>query len=107
MKKLKSIVLVLMACGLIGSCLVGCAPTAIEKTDDMPASSSFVIVEETGTYAVAYDKETKVMYAISRGSYNMGTFTLLVNPDGSPKVYGETWEAESPSSEKSDVSRLK
>lgn len=107
MKKLKSVVLALITCGLIGSCLVGCTPTSTEKSDDMPSSSGFVIVEETGSYAVAYDKDTKVMYAISRGSYNKGTFTLLVNPDGTPKVYGETWEAESSPNEKTETSFLK
>lgn len=29
----------------------------------------------------------KVMYAVSGGAYNNGTFTLLVNPDGTPMLW--------------------
>ena len=43
-------------------------------------------------YDVVYHKGTKVMYVISRGQYNSGTFTLLVNPDGSPMLYKESEE---------------
>jgi hypothetical protein len=40
-----------------------------------------------------YQKDTKVMYVISSGTYNHGTFTLLVNADGSPMIYkGESEE---------------
>jgi hypothetical protein len=48
----------------------------------------FVEIECTATWAIVYHKETKVMYAVSDGRYNRGTFTLLVNADGSPMVYG-------------------
>lgn len=41
-------------------------------------------------YDVVYHKDTKVMYVISRGQYNSGQFTLLVNPDGSPMLYKES-----------------
>ena len=33
------------------------------------------------------DKETGVMYAVSCGVYNNGTFTLLVDADGNPLIY--------------------
>lgn len=55
--------------------------------------SMFVYIQECGSYDVVYQKETKVMYVISSGSYNHGTFTLLVNADGSPMIYeGEVGE---------------
>ena len=47
----------------------------------------FVRVEYNGDYKVVYHKDTKVMYAVSCGQYNKGTFTLLVNSDGSPMLY--------------------
>ena len=63
----------------------------VEKTDssvgDHETKSMFVSVEDTGIWAVVYHRETKVMYAVSRGSYNNGTMTLLVNADGTPMIY--------------------
>ena len=38
---------------------------------------------------IVYDTETNVMYAVSAGSDNRGSFCLLVNPDGTPKLYKE------------------
>lgn len=40
-------------------------------------------------YSVVYEKETKVMYAVSDGAKNRGTFTLLVNADGTPMIWKE------------------
>lgn len=50
----------------------------------------FVTVETGWTYKVVYNKDTKVMYAVSDSKDNHGTFTLLVNPDGSPMLYEES-----------------
>ena len=36
---------------------------------------------------IVVDTETNVMYWVSTGSYNYGTLTLLVNEDGTPKLY--------------------
>ena len=50
----------------------------------------FVYIQSTAFsqgYDVVYQKDTKVMYVVSRGTYNQGTFTMLVNPDGSPMLY--------------------
>lgn len=51
------------------------------------SSSMFIKIETTGIWQVVYQKDTKVMYAVSYGGYNGGTFTLLVNPDGTPMLY--------------------
>lgn len=62
--------------------------STVENTESM-----FVYIQECGSYDIVYQKDTKVMYAISSGTYNNGTFTLLVNADGSPMVYeGESEE---------------
>ena len=50
-------------------------------------TSRMVVVEETGAYYIVYDKYTKVMYAISASTYNLGNFTLLVDADGSPLLH--------------------
>lgn len=36
---------------------------------------------------IFHHRETKVMYAVSGGTYNRGNFTLLVNSDGSPMLW--------------------
>lgn len=52
-------------------------------------TSMFVIVEVTGTWEVVYHKETKVMYVVSCGAYNAGSFTVLVDADGKPMLWEE------------------
>lgn len=44
-------------------------------------------VEKCGCFDVVYDKDTKVMYTVSSSSYNYGDVTLLVNADGTPKIW--------------------
>lgn len=66
---------------------MGCSANPAERTytDDVP--SRFVIIEQSDFWAVAVDQETKVMYAVSASSYNSGTFTMLVDSDGTPLLY--------------------
>lgn len=68
--------------------LTGCG----ENTDfqDSQKENMFVYIQPVDykyDYDVVYHRDTKVMYVVSRGSYNCGTFTLLVNPDGTPMLY--------------------
>ena len=72
--------------------LVGCGGTKqLTEEDFAEASKSkysmFIKLESAGIYDVVYHKTTKVMYAISRGGYNQGTFTVLLNADGTPMLY--------------------
>lgn len=86
MKKIIAI-FVLIAC--IG--LISCDNQKVVKQEDIDTSSTismFVEVEKSESWKVVYHIETKVMYVVSNGSYNRGTFILLVNADGSPMVYG-------------------
>lgn len=41
----------------------------------------------TSSFYIIYDNQTKVMYAVSDGHYNAGNLTMLVNADGTPKLY--------------------
>lgn len=81
----KKLVALLMAIGIVVG-VIGCGSSA-EVVEAENSTSMFVSVEETGNWMIVYDKETKVMYAVSYGSYNRGTFTMLVNADGTPKLY--------------------
>jgi hypothetical protein len=60
---------------------VGCDNTnnSVRANDDI-----FVTVSESLDYAIVYDRETKIMYTMSKDNYN---FTVLVNADGTPKLY--------------------
>lgn len=65
--------------------LSGCGATV--ETNTKAETSMFVQVESAGLWKVVYHKDTKVMYAVSAGSYNYGTFTVLLNPDGTPMIW--------------------
>ena len=64
------------------------ATVQTEKEAESP-TSMFVIVEEANEWKIVYCKETQVMYVVSDGFYNKGTFTLLVNADGTPMLWTE------------------
>lgn len=64
-----------------------CGLSTVEKEPRLNEASMFVLIEEAPIWKVVYHKETKVMYAVSYGSYNLGTFTLLVDREGKPLLY--------------------
>ena len=57
--------------------------------DNNATYSMFILLEKNIRigYQIVYHKDTKVMYAISDGAYNRGTFTVMLNADGTPMVY--------------------
>ena len=63
---------------------VGCAKV---ENAEAKETSRFVQVEIATSWRIVADKETGVMYAVSCGVYNNGTFTLLVDADGNPLIY--------------------
>lgn len=82
----KKIIAILLAALL----LTGCNVAKVENTTKKPEPvnvSRFVQVENTITWEIVADRETGVMYAVSTGAYNGGTFTLLVDADGKPLIY--------------------
>lgn len=82
MKRIIVIVLILLM-------LAGC--TSLESVSEDPVDvSRFMMVEKCIPWEIVVDRETKVMYAVSLGGYNCGTFTLLVDADGKPLL----WEGE-------------
>ena len=78
------VMIVAMAFGLIG-CHNDSQPKELASID----GSSFLIVEDGVDYDIVYHKETKVMYIVSGGQYNIGSFTVMVNADGTPMIYKE------------------
>lgn len=86
---MKKLITFLMAIVLCACLLVGCAEYP-KLEEDYSRESSFVIVEDGASHYVVYHKDTKVMYTMSTGRYNCGSFCLLVNTDGTPMI----WEGE-------------
>ena len=64
----------------------GCS-TVKNKTEQEPVNvKRFERVEYNYVWEIVADRETGVMYAVSLGGYNQGTFTLLVDADGKPLI---------------------
>lgn len=87
---MKKLVAVFMAIALCACLFVGCSGSPVNHSstynEDNP--SMFVTVEHVGEYwRVVYHKDTKVMYVVSAGGYNRGTFTVMLNPDGTPMIW--------------------
>ena len=67
----------------------GCASIKAEakEVDDTNDGNTFILVDADYHCWVVYHKDTKVMYAVSRAPNNIGTYTLLVNADGTPMIW--------------------
>ena len=78
---------VLLTFLLSGVLLMGTACAKVESANDSYDRSMLIKVEKAGAWMIVDDKETKVMYVVSTGTYNYGNFTVLVNADGTPKIY--------------------
>lgn len=87
MKKFIAIVLITLTMLSMTAC-------ATKRTSEVAKgeTSRMIEIESTDSYYIVYDKYTKVMYAVSDGSYNHGTFTLLVDANGNPLLYEEQAE---------------
>ena len=80
-------IILLIALVLIAILLTGCGNKVQRVTEEK--ISMFAVVESTEGWFVVYDADTKVMYLVSKGVYKYGNFCLLVNADGSPKLWEE------------------
>ena len=93
-KMIKRIVAGLAAFLIVASIALmaaGCASTRAEakEVDDVDDGNTFILVDADYYCWIVYHKDTKVMYAVSRSGYNAGTYTVLVNADGTPMIWEE------------------
>ena len=85
MKITKLFVLILL-CQLLCGCHLSKVSREIEQIDiDRPMM--FVNVEDTVNWSVYYHKDTKVMYVCSKGMYNRGNMTVMLDADGKPLLW--------------------
>ena len=85
-KKILCLVLIVM---MLLTC-VGCGSdmeTVQDTKEETISKSMFIQIEDGINYKVVYHKETKVMYTISDGYYNTGTFTVMLDADGKPLLW--------------------
>lgn len=72
--------------------LAGCGHSSESDVRDGEKSNQerFVSVETAWSYFIMVDRETRVMYVVSNGTYNHGTFTVMVDEGGKPL----TWDGD-------------
>ena len=78
MDKMKTILITL----LLSTMLCGCE---LEENNDDTYDDYFVTVSWNKKHQIVYAKDTKVMYAISRGYSH--PITVLVDENGKPLIY--------------------
>lgn len=85
-KRTKKLTIGLVA-ALIGLSMIftGCGRS--EEKVEASNESRFMRIETKLNWWIFADRETGVMYAVSRGGYNCGNFTLLVDANGDPLIY--------------------
>ena len=74
----------------MGLMLAGCARGKVDAgqiADAEVDNKMFMVVSDEISGVVMVDKATSVMYWASDNSYNRGTLTLLVNADGTPRIW--------------------
>lgn len=80
--KLMISILIVISIIVLGFIFKNISTTAVQSNNDR-----FVKIDDGYCFKIVYDTKTNVEYAISTGSYNRGTFTLLVNAEGKPLLY--------------------
>lgn len=83
MKKYIRPLLTALAAVLIALLLSGCTQQLGQIGDPKQPATAFSLVDQYGMFDVIVDTSTGVMYA--RSGY--GSLTVLVNADGSPRLY--------------------
>ena len=74
----------------LGIMLAGCAMGKVDAgqiADAEVDNRMFMMVSNEWSGKVLVDKATGVMYWMSCSSYNTGNLTLLVNEDGTPRIW--------------------
>lgn len=83
----KIVFLVLMIILLLTLCGCDRMSKIDEKSyEDKFERTRFIKIEDYGYGSIVVDSETNVEYWMSEGAYNRGTFTVLVDESGNPKV---------------------
>lgn len=83
---MKRIIVFALSLILAALVLCGCGKQTNSGALEGQGKRFEVIYKDVISYVVV-DTETGVEYAVSRGSYNAGTFTMLYDSYGNPYIY--------------------
>ena len=64
-----------------------CACSMEPVRDGESENGLFMVYQKYMSGNIIVDTQTNVMYWMSTGTHNFGTLTMLVEKDGSPKIY--------------------
>lgn len=87
MKTTKLFNLILLCLLLCFSSVLCACHSSIVTRETEHNRSMFVEVERTTYWSVLYHKDTKVMYVVSKGGYNSGNMTVMLDADGKPLLW--------------------
>ena len=85
---MKKLIVMLMLVVTLAGC--GSSGDSYVRDGEKSDQKRFVSVETTWSYFIMVDRETRVMYVVSNGTYNHGTFTVMVDENGKPL----TWDGD-------------
>lgn len=85
MRKFFTLLVTLLLCTTLFSCSDN---VTVSDEDTGEGTSMFVQIEQADHWIVVYHRETKVMYVVSDDEYIQGIFTVLVDENGDPMIYG-------------------
>lgn len=85
--KTRKKIIALFLCFLLSVSVCGCGQEIQREGEQKETSSMFIEIESTLVWRVVYHRDTKVMYTVSYSTYSKGTFTMLVNADGTPMLW--------------------
>lgn len=92
---IENIITALVAISIWALCLV-VVPLCVwsgKAADNGNMAAPYVKVYSGFDYDIVYDKDTMVMYSISTATDSRGVATVMLNADGTPKLWdGETSE---------------
>lgn len=79
-------VIPLFLCLIFATALIGCMGMDYDEPaqEEVKPTGTFIEVDRGIGWHISYHRDSKVMYVIGGG-----TFTLLVNADGSPMLWSE------------------
>lgn len=85
MKMLKNVIPFFL-CFILSAFLIGCMKMDYDDPmqEEVKPTGAFIEVDRGMSWYTVYHQDSKVMYVVGGG-----TFTLLVNPDGTPMLWGE------------------
>ena len=83
MMKKKIILAALLAVTMVVLCACSMEPGKVDAAEN----GFFMVYQKYMSGNIVVDTQTNVMYWMSTGPHNIGTLTMLVEKDGSPKIY--------------------